>query len=100
MYFTEIKQTLMDRRRQLEFSIYPYESHTRKLISKLMDIKELANNYITGLKRLETYRWSVGIGKLIIFAKSLCDVYQGWANLISKPQVNWEHLKCLSVRNN
>lgn len=53
----------MDRRRQLEFSIYPYESHTRKLISKLMDVKKLANNYITDLNRLETYRWSVSIGK-------------------------------------
>lgn len=64
--FAEIKQTLMDRRRQLEFSIYPYESHTRKLVSKLMDMKELANNYLTDLNRLETYRWSVGIGKPVL----------------------------------
>ncbi|XP_025201235.1 prominin-1-like [Melanaphis sacchari] len=57
-----IKQALMDRRRQLEFSIYPYESHTRKLISKLMDIKELASNYLNHLKQIEVYRWSISIG--------------------------------------
>lgn len=54
----------MDRRRQLEFSIYPYESHTRKLVSKLMDIKELANNYLIHLKQMEIYRWSFSIGML------------------------------------
>lgn len=58
-----VKQALMDRRRQLEFSIYPYESHTRKLISKLMEMKDLANNYIIHLKRIESYRWSVSVGK-------------------------------------
>jgi len=55
----------MDRRRQLEFSIYPYESHTRKLVSKLMDMKETANNYFMLLKQIEAYRWSVSIGKLL-----------------------------------
>lgn len=54
----------MDRRRQLEFSIYPYESHTRKLVSKLMDTKESASNYIVHLKAMETYRWSVSVGEL------------------------------------
>lgn len=54
----------MDRRRQLEFSVYPYESHTRKLVSKLMETKELANNYITQLKQLETYRWSASVGEI------------------------------------
>lgn len=63
--FTGIKQVLMDHRRQLEFSIYPFESYTRKLISKLMDMKELANNYISLLKQMETYRWSVSIGKIL-----------------------------------
>ncbi|KAL5234772.1 hypothetical protein ACI65C_002182 [Semiaphis heraclei] len=57
-----IKQALMDRRRQLEFSIYPYESHTRKLVSKLMDMKETANNYLMQLKQIEAYRWSVSVG--------------------------------------
>lgn len=61
--FIGIKQVLMDRRRQLEFSIYPYESHTRKIVSKLMDTKELANDYIIRLKQMETYRWSVSIGE-------------------------------------
>lgn len=55
----------MDHRRQLEFSIYPFESFTRKLISKLMDMKELANNYINLLKQMETYRWSISIGELL-----------------------------------
>lgn len=55
----------MDRRRQLEFSIYPYESHTRKIISKLMDMKEIANNYLIYLKQLEAYRWSTSVGKLL-----------------------------------
>lgn len=53
----------MDRRRQLEFSIYPYESHTRKLVSKLMEIKEIANSHINNLKQIEMYRWSVSVGK-------------------------------------
>ncbi|VVC35443.1 Hypothetical protein CINCED_3A000895 [Cinara cedri] len=62
---SRVKQALMDHRRQLEFSIYPYESHTRKLISKLMDMKELANNYVVRLKEMETYRWSVSVGLAI-----------------------------------
>jgi len=66
-----IKQALMDRRRQLEFSIYPYESHTRKLVSKLMDMKETANNYFMRLKQIEAYRWSASIGKLLY----LCQTY-------------------------
>lgn len=61
----------MDRRRQLEFSIYPYESHTRKLVSKLMDMKETANNYFMRLKQIEVYRWSASVGKLLY----LCKIY-------------------------
>jgi len=61
----------MDRRRQLEFSIYPYESHTRKLVSKLMDMKEIANNYFMKMKQIEAYRWSVSVGKLFF----LCQIY-------------------------
>lgn len=52
----------MDRRRQLEFSIYPYESHTRKVISKLMDMKELGNDYMGLLKQIESYRWFTSVG--------------------------------------
>lgn len=74
----------MDRRRQLEFSIYPYESHTRKLISKLMDIKEIANNYLIHLKQIEVYRWSVSIGKLLIFMYNIiCIVYIIDTNFLS-----------------
>lgn len=60
-----IKQALMDRRRQLEFSIYPYESHTRKIVSKLMEMKELANSYLIHLKQMETYRWTFSVGMLL-----------------------------------
>jgi len=68
-YCQGIKQALMDRRRQLEFSIYPYESHTRKLVSKLMDMKETANNYFMQLKQIEAYRWSVSVGKLFLLCQ-------------------------------
>ncbi|XP_003242766.1 prominin-1-A-like [Acyrthosiphon pisum] len=73
-----IKQALMDRRRQLEFSIYPYESHTRKLVSKLMDMKETANNYFMRLKQIEAYRWSASIGiaiaALLIWILLACSI--------------------------
>ncbi|XP_050421252.1 prominin-1-A-like [Adelges cooleyi] len=73
-----IKQSLMDRRRQLEFSIYPYESHTRKLVSKLMDMKEQANNYMGQLKQMESYRWSVGLGiaitALVVWLLLACSI--------------------------
>lgn len=59
----------MDRRRQLEFSIYPYESHTRKLVSKLMELKETANNHINNLKQIEMYRWSASVGKRLFNMK-------------------------------
>lgn len=64
-FFIGVKQALMDRRRQLEFSIYPYESHTRRLVSKLMDMKEQANDYVVRLKEMETYRWSVSVGEYL-----------------------------------
>lgn len=69
MLFIGIKQALMDRRRQLEFSIYPYESHTRKLVSKLMELKETANNHINNLKQIEMYRWSASVGKQLFSMK-------------------------------
>ncbi|XP_050544501.1 prominin-1-A-like [Daktulosphaira vitifoliae] len=73
-----IKQSLMDRRRQLEFSIYPYESHTRKLISKLMDMKELGNNYINMLKQIESCRWfgslGIAIAAILIWVLLACSI--------------------------
>jgi len=80
LLFLGIKQALMDRRRQLEFSIYPYESHTRKLISKLMDLKELANNYVVLLKQMETYRWSVSVGE---WRSSACaNIFYTWTGFL------------------
>ncbi|KAF0769684.1 prominin-1-A-like, partial [Aphis craccivora] len=66
-----IKQALMDRRRQLEFSIYPYESHTRKLISKLMDIKEIANNYLIHLKQIEICVSAMRLTSLALWTAAL-----------------------------